>query len=137
MPRGIPNKKKYVEPPVVERKRKKVEESLSASAEEEAPLDAVVKMTDIERLTAAKTEAELMNCMLNVRNHDLEIEALKRKFQEDMQSRNNHRAQLLASAETKRVEQLNLLQEIATRYNLDPKQMAYDPDTGALRDLRS
>lgn len=93
-------------------------------------------MTEVERLTLVKIETECVNLILQIRNGDLELEEAKRKFQADMTARNAHRTQLMALAEVRKNSQQQLVQEIATKYGLDPQQMVYDPETGVLRDLR-
>ena len=100
------------------------------------PLEGVVRMTDIERLSLVNAETECVNFILQLRNHDLETEDIKRKLVEQLQSRAAHRMQLHAMAETKKVVQQNMVKEIAEKYSLDAQQMTYDPDTGVLRDMR-
>jgi hypothetical protein len=109
--------------------------SAQASAAQ-APIESVVRMTDIERLNLVKIETECVNILLQLRNHDLETEEVKRKFTADLNSRSAHREQLLTIAETRKTEQQRTVRDIAEKYGLDPQQMAYDPDTGVLRDIR-
>jgi len=100
------------------------------------PLDTVVQMTALERLNLVKIETECVNFILQIRNYDLETEEIKRKLTEQLHSRAAHREQLLALAENKKAEQQKTVKEIAEKYKLEPEQMAYDPESGVLRDLR-
>jgi len=100
------------------------------------PGEAITKMTDLERLNLVKIETECMNILLQLRNQELENEEARRRFMAEDKSRASHREQLLAIADTRKTEQQNTVKEIANKYGLDPKQMAYDPESGVLRDLR-
>lgn len=100
------------------------------------PLEAVTRMTEIERLNLVKVETECMNFILQIRNHDLETEEVKRRFTEQLQSRAAHRTQLMALAEAKKDEQQQVVKGITDKYELDPQHMTYDAETGVLHDMR-
>jgi len=100
------------------------------------PGEIVLKMTDLERLNLVKLETECMNILLQLRNQELETEEVKRRFTADLNARSAHREQLMAIAETRKAEQQRTVKEIGAKYDLDPQQMAYDPESGVLRDLR-
>jgi len=102
----------------------------------EPPGEAVLKMTDLERLTLVKVETDCVNILLQLRNQELETEEVKRRFVAELQSRSAHRDQLTATAEARKAEQQRTVKEIAEKYKLDPQHMVYDPDSGVLRDLR-
>ena len=98
-------------------------------------LEGVLRMTDLERLGLVKVETECVNILLQLRNHELETEEVKRKFKADLDAKAAHRVQLMSIAETRKAEQQRMVREIAGKYGLNPNQMVYDPDTGVLRDL--
>jgi hypothetical protein len=99
-------------------------------------VESVIKMTELERLGLVKIETECLNILLQLRNHELETDEVKRKLASDLQARASHREQLIAIAETKKAEQQRVVKEVAEKYNLDPMHLVYDPETGVLRDMR-
>ncbi|MCU0912939.1 MAG: hypothetical protein MUC88_00075 [Planctomycetes bacterium] len=99
------------------------------------PVDEVLKMEPLERLNVGKVEAELANLAQAIRIHDLETNQLAREHADAMQARAAHRAQLISAFSVKKKEQESTIQEVAQKYGLDATKMAYDPDTGILRDL--
>ena len=99
-------------------------------------IDHVLRMTDIERLSAARADAELANLMLSIKNHDLEIEKFTMQYMKKIEEQKLKRVQLMAAFELKRAEQKRTFTTIAEKYGLVPDKMTYDPDTGILRDLR-
>jgi hypothetical protein len=103
--------------------------------EDKHPLEAVTKMTDIERLGLVNVETTCVNLLLQLRNHDLETEELKRKFAADLNSRSSHRAQLVSALEVKKNDQQQTVKDLAEKYGIDPQHMVYDPDTGVVRDM--
>jgi len=98
------------------------------------PLEEVTKMTDIERLGLVNVETNCVNLLLQLRNHDLETEELKRKLAAELNARSAHRAQLVALMEAKKGDQQRTVKEIAEKYGIKPENMVYDPDTGVVRD---
>jgi hypothetical protein len=101
------------------------------------PVDEVVKMSDIERLSVGKVDAELANLLQAIRIHDLEGEKLAREHAASMQTRAAHRAQLIAAFEAKKREHEQTVKDVAQRYDLDPSQFTYDPESGVLHDIRN
>jgi len=105
-------------------------------AEDDRPvLDAIIRMTEIERLNLVKVETECVNFILQIRNHDLETEEVKRKFTEQLHSRSTLRTQLMTMAEAKKNEQQLTVKEISEKYKMDPQRMTYDGESGVIREL--
>lgn len=105
-------------------------------AEDDRPvLDAIIRMTEIERLNLVKVETECVNFILQIRNHDLETEEVKRKFTEQLHSRSTLRTQLMTMAESKKDEQQLIVKEISEKYKMDPQRMTYDGESGVIREL--
>jgi len=100
------------------------------------PLDEVERMTDIERLSIARIDAECMNLLQAIKIIDLEIDQLRRKYNDETNTKQTQRIQYIEAFNAKKKEQVQTVKDIAEHYCLDPEKMTYDPDTGVLRDLR-
>lgn len=107
------------------------------------PIDNVMRVTELEAARFAASDAEIRNAQQGMKILELEITAADRaladavartKFEQDRR-RANHEA-LKQLVETKKKSYLEFVTELSQKYNLDPQQMAIDPDTRVLRDLR-
>lgn len=101
------------------------------------PVDEVVKMTELERLSVGKADAELANLLQAIRIHDLEGEKLAKDHAATMQGRAAHRIQLIAAFEGKQRQQRQTVQEVAVKYGMEVTDFAYDPESGVLHDVRN
>lgn len=146
MPRGIP-KKKVAKKKVAKKKvsskadngvpkKKTRKKSASAVEEEMFPLDYAEKLAPIEGLHFAAMDAELRNHLQGIKIADLEIEKEQRRAQESISGKENHKNQLKAAYDAKKVEYDALVKKIASDRGFDFRKMSIDPDTFVVRDLR-
>ena len=118
------------------RKKARVNGMCEAHAEEAAyPIDGVTRLSEIERLSLTKLEAEYELGFTQVKNWDLETEKVKTDYENTLRRRAAQRTQMVQEVEVKQVEHKTLIKDLGTKYKMSP-EWTYDPDTGVLRDVK-
>lgn len=107
----------------------------------------VMSLSSTETLKLAKLDAERESSLTAIKNIDLEVSnseykineqlaLLKKQFDDYKIRKAEEKNQLIQQFNSKHASYREFVVEIAKRFDLDPDQMTYNTDTGAIRDLR-
>jgi hypothetical protein len=119
--------------------------ALEQAAREDAqhPVDHIEKITELEVMTFRALDAEIRNLELSARSWDLEMqnaqndmEKLAAAFRRQQETRQRQIDEARAHVAELKPRYLQVVTEIATKYNMDPNLMAIDPEARTVRDLR-
>jgi hypothetical protein len=100
------------------------------------PVDHVQKITELEGAKFAAVDAEIRNHLQGMKILEQEMQLAEIAFREQQGNRQLQRASLQAKVNAKESEYKNFVASLAEKYGLDEKQLAIDPDTLIIRDLR-
>jgi hypothetical protein len=95
----------------------------------------IPKLTEIESLRFGKFDAELRNVMQGIQLKEYEIEKINRDFVEKKNATIQQKIALNAQLEEMKPRYTELVEGLAKKYKIDPKNMTIDPDSGVIRDL--
>lgn len=98
---------------------------------------ALLKMTEVECLRLSALDAEVRNAIQGIRIINYELQTEEIKFSQIKQQKTIQRKNVEQILDAKKREYEKLLNHIGQKYQLDPRQMSFDTETGLLRDLRS
>jgi len=100
------------------------------------PDDHVEKLSTVDALNFGKLDAEVRNHLLSQKNIEYQINEIRMNARTQIAALQDQKTQSEMEVKRISVEYNELVQRIADRFGLDPKQMAVDPDKGTVRDLR-
>lgn len=107
------------------------------------PVDHVEKVTELEAMTFRALDAEIRNLELSARALTLEMQNAQNEMEKAVavfKTQQEHRqasiVQSQHSVSELKPRYLQLVNEIATKYGLDPNFMTIDPEARTVRDLR-
>lgn len=107
------------------------------------PVDHIEKITELEVMTFRALDAEIRNLELSARaltlemqNAQNEMEKAVATFKKQQEARQASIDQAQHSVSELKPQYIQLINEIATKYNLDPNFMTIDPEARTVRDLR-
>lgn len=119
--------------------------ALEQAAREDAqhPVDHIEKITELEVMTFRALDAEIRNLELSARSWDLEMqnaqndmEKLAAAFRRQQETRQRQIDEARSHVAELKPRYLQVITEIAAKYNMDPNFMAIDPEARTVRDLR-
>ena len=119
--------------------------ALGKAAQEEAqhPVDHIEKITELEVMTFRALDAEIRNLELSGRalalemqNAQNEMEKTVAVFKKKQDARQSSIDQAQHSVAELKPRYMQVINEIAAKYKLDPNFMAIDPEARTVRDLR-
>jgi hypothetical protein len=107
------------------------------------PIDHIERITELEVMTFRALDAEIRNLELSARALSLEMQNAQNEmekavvtFKKQQESRQASIDQAQHSVFELKPQYIQLINEIATKYNLDPNFMTIDPEARTVRDLR-
>lgn len=105
------------------------------SVEEAQPVIKHVTMEELERLQLAALDAEMRNAGQGIKILDLEWERTHRDFLQQQQIFVAKKTALVEKFNDRKKHYNQLITELGIRYDIDPKHMTFDTETGILRSL--
>ena len=112
-------------------KKKKSKKVKAVDATEE-----VVKMDERDALRFGKLDAEMRNRLQGIQLKEFEIQDVKRKNQEQLNSLRQIQAQLKVEVSGIKPFYDALLNELSKRYGIPKERIIVDPDSGTIRDSK-
>ena len=99
-------------------------------------IDNVVKVTEVEVFQFRALDAELRNHLQAISITDQKIIEAELRAKETVAKLQTEKKGFVNLFETAQIAYNNFIQEIATKYDLSPKEMAIHPDTRVIENLR-